>query len=504
MKKTLNAGGHRWTIEDVRQVARGRARVALPSRGPTRRLVEAGAAYLERLWREGTPVYGVTTGFGASVDRPVPRELVLELPRQMARFHGCGLGAILDEETTLAVLTVRLVSLAKGYSGVRWSLLQRLVLMINRRLLPLIPEEGSVGASGDLTPLSYLAAALMGERQVLWRGRRVPARRALRDLGVLPMTLLPKEGLAIMNGTSVMTGIAILVYLRATHIAHLACQATALTVAALGGNPGPFDADLFRLKDHPGQTRAAARIRKMLRGVGGLSHNGRLQDPYAVRCAPHVIGVLEDALDWSRHWIEREMNGVSDNPLIDGVKKKVLHGGHFYGGHIAFAMDALKSAVAGVADLLDRQVALLVDVRTNHGLPANLTGATESRLPVNHGLKALQISCSAWTAEALGLTMPSASFSRSTECHNQDKVSLGTISARSARRVVELTEQVTVGSLLAGAQGIELRSKLSGRSIPGSLNDTLHAVRGRVPFLREDRPLDNDLHSLLSWIRALP
>lgn len=215
-----------------------------------------------------------------------------------------------------------------------------------------------------------------------------------------------------------------------------------------------------------------------------------------------MVGVLEDALPWLRQLIENELNSANDNPLIDPVNERVLHGGHFYGGHIAMAMDTLKTAVANLADLLDRQLALMVDARYNHGLPANLTGASGERAPINHGLKALQIRVSAWTAEALKQTMPASVFSRSTECHNQDKVSMGTIAARDALRVLDLTEQVAAGVLMAARQGLGLRDRISPLALSPSLAAMQADLCARMPLVVEDRALDLELRALVEAIRT--
>ena len=305
-----------------------------------------------------------------------------------------------------------------------------------------------------------------------------------------------------MNGTAVMTGLACLAFERAEYLARLATRITAMNVVASAGNAHHFDATLFAAKPHVGQQRVAQRLRADLASDRPPRNEQRLQDRYSLRCAPHVVGVLEDALPWLRSLIENELNSANDNPLIDPVDERVLHGGHFYGGHIAMAMDTLKTAVANVADLLDRQLALLVDARYNHGLPANLSGACGERAAINHGLKALQISVSAWTAEALKQTMPASVFSRSTECHNQDKVSMGTIAARDALRVLELTEQVAAGLLIAARQGLALRD----RQTPLALTPALAAMQGdlaqRLPLIVEDRALDRELRGLVDAIRA--
>jgi histidine ammonia-lyase len=224
-----------------------------------------------------------------------------------------------------------------------------------------------------------------------------------------------------------------------------------------------------------------------------------LQDRYSLRCAPHVIGVLEDSLPWLRQFIENELNSANDNPIIDAEGEHVLHGGHFYGGHIAFAMDSLKTAVANLADLMDRQMAQLMDTKFNHGLPANLSGATGEQAMIHHGFKALQIAVSAWTAEALKLTMPASVFSRSTECHNQDKVSMGTIAARDCLRILELSEQVAAAVLFAVVQGVELRGNIE--SVSPALQHTIRLVREISPSLLADRALENELRACLVLIR---
>ena len=228
-------------------------------------------------------------------------------------------------------------------------------------------------------------------------------------------------------------------------------------------------------------------------------HDTRLQDRYSLRCAPHIIGVLEDSLPWLRQFIENELNSANDNPIIDAEDEHVLHGGHFYGGHIAFAMDSLKTAVANLADLMDRQMAQLMDTKFNHGLPANLSGATTEQSMINHGFKALQIAVSAWTAEALKLTMPASAFSRSTECHNQDKVSMGTIAARDCIRILELSEQVAAATLLAVVQGVELRD--NKEALSPALKTTIDQLRQYSPFLSNDRALEGELRLCLELIR---
>ncbi len=495
--------GSRLCIEDVVALAQQERTAQLSQQPDFRARISRGADFLDRLLAEDGVIYGVTTGYGDSCTVTIPPALVNELPHHLYTYHGCGLGRFLTPPETRAVLVARLVSLARGMSGVSVALLEQIEKLLRHDILPMIPAEGSVGASGDLTPLSYLAAVLCGERDVLYQGAVRPAAEVLASLNIAPLRLRPKEGLAIMNGTAVMTALACLAWQRASYVSKLATRLTAMNVLASAGNAHHFDETLFSVKPHAGQQLVAARVRGDLLCDQPSRNEQRLQDRYSLRCAPHVIGVLEDTLPFFRTQIENELNSANDNPIIDADNERVLHGGHFYGGHIAFAMDGLKNAVANVADLLDRQLALLVDTRFNHGLPSNLSGATGARAPINHGLKALQISVSAWTAEALKQTMPASVFSRSTECHNQDKVSMGTIAARDCLRVLELTEQVVAAMLIAARQAVTLRQRdQADVALPLPLAHMQSDLSDRVALVTEDRALDHDLIALLGAIRS--
>ncbi|GAD80388.1 HAL/PAL/TAL family ammonia-lyase [Vibrio ezurae] len=500
---TITFGAQALSIEDVVAIAQG-ANANLNNAPEFTSKIDRGVAFLERLLKEDGVVYGVTTGYGDSCTVAIPPNLIDDLPLHLTRFHGCGLGDILTHEQSRAVLATRLCSLAQGVSGVTHELLNQIITLINQDITPRIPQEGSVGASGDLTPLSYLAAALIGERDVMYKGETRPTAEVFAELGIDPIRLKPKEGLALMNGTAVMTGIACLAYKRAEYLAQLCSKITALVSVGMNGNQFHFDEALFAVKPHPGQQQIAAWIRDDLKAERPPRNSDRLQDRYSLRCAPHVIGAVQDSLPWIRSLIENELNSANDNPIIDGDNERVLHGGHFYGGHIAMAMDTLKTGIANLADLLDRQMAQLMDYKFNNGLPFNLTGAEGERKPINHGFKAVQIGISAWTAEALKHTMPASVFSRSTECHNQDKVSMGTISARDCVRVLELTEQVAAASLLASVQALEIRrrhNELDEEHLSSNLKAIRDAVLSEFTFVEEDRPLEHDLRHFMARIQ---
>ncbi|WP_076415233.1 histidine ammonia-lyase [Shewanella sp. UCD-KL12] len=497
--------GHRaLSLEDVVAVAKG-AKAKLKDSSEYQSYIQKGATFIDSLLNEEGVVYGVTTGYGDSCTVTVGLDLVHELPLHLSRFHGCGLGELLSPEQSRAVMACRLSSLSVGKSGVSYELLQRIETLLNLNIIPVIPEEGSVGASGDLTPLSYLAAVLVGERDVIYQGQRRATADVYAELNITPLRLRPKEGLALMNGTAVMTALACLAYDRAQYLSRLASRITAMASLTLKGNSNHFDDILFAAKPHPGQNQIAAWIRTDLNHHEHPRNSDRLQDRYSIRCAPHIIGVLQDALPFMRQFIETELNSANDNPIVDAEGEHILHGGHFYGGHIAFVMDSMKNTVANIADLIDRQMALVMDPKFNNGLPANLSGATGTRRAINHGFKAVQIGVSAWTAEALKNTMPASVFSRSTECHNQDKVSMGTISARDCMRVLQLTEQVAAAALLAMTQGINLRisqDELCHSSLTPSVAKTLEQVKADFELLTEDRPLESVLRQTVDKIQA--
>src|SRR5579883_284512 len=498
-KPVLLLGESHVTCADIAAAARGDVEVQVDPRPEVRDRIERSARRLQEWLAAGERIYGVTTGFGESCLSDVPAALSPAMAVNLVRFHGCGTGVTFSEEVSAAVMAVRLASLARGWSAVRPAVLERLCALVNRRILPVIPSEGSVGASGDLTPLSYVAAALIGEREVCYRGRVMSAAAALQQAGLEPLELQPKESLAIMNGTCVMAALVCLALERAARLARLAAALTAMASDVMRGNPAHFDARIFAAKPHPGQQEAARWIREDLEYEPGPRRNGRIQDRYSIRCAPHVIGVLVDGMEWMRLWTETEVNGVNDNPLIDPESGDVLSGGNFYGGHVGFVADSLKAAVANVADLLDRQMALLCAPATSEGLPENLVGRRGADRTAHHGFKAMQIAASALTAEALKLTVPASVFSRSTECHNQDKVSMGTIGARDCLRVIELTETVAAIYTLALCQAVDLRRGEGCHRRALRMRDT---VRQRVRFNDFDRRQDGDIRAVLEMMRA--
>jgi histidine ammonia-lyase len=361
---TIFVGGVPLTIEDVVELAHGRARAAIDPDPEVRGRIDASVRFVADALREGRAIYGITTGFGASAEFAVSSEVAARMPLNLLRYHGCGTGRVLGEVESAAVVAVRLASIARGYSAVRLEVLERLAELHARRVLPCIPEEGSVGASGDLTPLSYVAALLVGEREAWHRGEMKSAKDALAESELAPLALAPKESLSIMNGTSVMTALGCLAWDRARRLGRFAAALTAMTSDVLFGLPAHFDDRIFALKPHPGQRACARWVRNGILertekaprlayawgddmdAAAGVVRPPRIQDRYSIRCAPHVIGVLLDALPWTKQMLETELNGVNDNPIVDPHEGQALHGGNFYGGHACFVTDSLKNAIS--------------------------------------------------------------------------------------------------------------------------------------------------------------
>ncbi|MEU2711956.1 aromatic amino acid ammonia-lyase [Streptomyces sp. NPDC007205] len=498
---------------------RGGARAALSAAAVKR--MRASADLMDALLAQEVPVYAVTTGFGDSCVRQISPDKAHLLQRNLVLYHLNGVGPAAVPEVARATMLIRANALAKGVSGVRPELVSSLLDCLDRDILPLIPERGSVGASGDLVPLCYLAAALIGEGRVLHRGSVRPASAALRDEGIAPVRLAPKEGIALINGTSFAAAYAVLAAWDARELAFVAELATAMTLEALRGNASALHPFVHAGKPHPGQVRSAEVIRILLAGSrlatsfedilvrreklagrGYLQLNERIQDKYSVRCAPQIIGIVRDTLDWTENWLGTEINSATDNPLFD-VEESGLHlGGNFYAGHVGQAMDSLKTAVAGLANLLDRQLALVVDEKFNGGLPPNLVLARPADDPeagLHHGFKGMQIAASAVTAEALKQTGPVSVFSRSTEAHNQDIVSMGTISARDARTVNGLVREVAAIHLLALAQAVELRG-VEGAS--PAVRAVHELIREHSAFVTRDRRLDQDIEAVIGLIES--
>lgn len=511
--------GANLNVEEVRDIARHNRRSILAP--DAIKMMEKSTGLKHELIKTGQPIYGVTTGFGDSNKYQISPRKTEILQRNMVRYHLNGVGIIADVDVVRATMAIRANCLARGHSGIRPAVVNRILEHLDNNITPQIPEMGSVGASGDLVPLCYLAASLIGEGDVLCNGEVVDCKEVIEEKGWDRLELEAKEGLALINGTSFMSAFASLAVCDAYEISVVADICTAMASEALMGNKGHFHEFIHENKPHPGQIQSAENIRSMLstsslsRDYAAILENNQnlvgrefrtlnepIQDKYSIRCAPHVIGVLNDTLTWVKRWVETEINSTNDNPLFDIGGEIVHNGGNFYGGHIAQAMDSLKVAVANIADLLDRQLELIVDEKFNNGLTPNLIPKVivdDSEAGLHHGFKGMQLACSAITAEALKMTGPVSVFSRPTESYNQDKVSMGTISSRDARTIIKLVREVAAIHLLALCQALDLR----GVELSSDHTRAVHnLIRKSVPFVDRDRRMDGDIAVVVDLIAS--
>lgn len=484
-------------LDAVIDVAVRRRPVAISSNRAWRRRVGASREVLERALADGVTVYGVSTGVGNNSSRAVGVAAQEAHALSIMEQHGCGVGDPLPVVAGRAVVFARLVSLAKGYSAVRLSLLEALCALLNHDVVPVIPRWGSVGASGDLTPLSYVAAVLTGRRSAWFRGRPADAARALAAEGLCPFQFAPKEPLAIMNGTSVMTALAILATDRLERTLEHIERASALATEVLLGRSQAFAPLVHAVKPHPGQVESARRVRRALRGSRLLDPPdaaGRpVQDRYSLRCVPQIVGAARDAVAWARQLLRVELNSVNDNPLVDPESGQIVFGGNFFGGHPAMVMDTLKTAAASLADLVDRQFALLVDEAHNMGLPETLVPYAGC------GVKGLQMTCSAVTQLTVQRAFPDSALSRSTECANQDKVSMGVQAAIHAGESVTSLIQALAAELIALSNAARLRHEAH---LSPAARGLLAEVRRHSAPLVDDRPLDGDLARVTAWLEG--
>jgi phenylalanine ammonia-lyase len=519
-EETLLLNGHDLELDHVVRAARcPSGSVGLTA--AAMECLEASRALKLELIATQQPIYGVTTGFGDSVSRQISPEKAAELQLNMIHYHLNGTGPLASDEVVRATILIRANCLARGVSGVNPVVVERLMDLLRYDILPRVPERGSVGASGDLVPLCYVASVLIGEGEVSYGGETRKTAEVFGELGLEPVVPEAKDGLALINGTSFCSAFGVLAAAQAEQLVLIAEVCTALASEALLGNRGHFAPFIHENKPHPGQITSAAVISQLLADSRlALPHSQvidlneplgqhgyqklrrRIQDRYSIRCAPQVTGVLRDTLDWVKQWLRIEINSSNDNPLFDTDTMTVHSGGNFYGGHVVQAMDSLKVAVANIADLLDRQVELLVDEKFNNGLTPNLIAVLEPdswESGLHHGFKGMQLACSAITAEALKSSGPVSIFSRSTEAHNQDKVSMAPIAARDARTIVALVEEVAAIHLLTACQALDLR----GAELMSPHTRSVHTlVREVAPFVDTDRRMDRDISAVLDLIRS--
>jgi phenylalanine ammonia-lyase len=493
MTPIVALGADPLSIENVVRVARERAEVRLTGGARTR--IANGHARLQEMLARGDRIYGVNTGVGGNVGISLPPEQMETLQHNLVTYLGCATGQPLPADVVRAAMLLRLATFATGTSGVRNALVDALVALLNRAVTPVVPRYGSVGASGDLMPSAYIARVLVGQGEAEVAGRRVPAEEALAAAGMRPLRFAPKEALALINGTTVMTAVAALLQVDAFRVLRALLQGVALSIEAMQAPAQPFDPWVHERKGHPGQIAVAACLRGMLEG-SGYTRESSGQSCYSLRCVPQGLGQVWEALEDARAPIVREINSANDNPLIDPDTGALYKAGNFYGGHIARLLDGWKIDFASMATWGNALVALLVDDRFSDGLPPNLT----PQPGVNSGFKSIQLSVTSLTCAIRQMAGPSSIHSLPTEQYNQDVVSLGMHAAVTAMDALDCLRNETAMVLLAAAQAVDLRG---GPAKLGRGSQTAYAkVRDLAAFMDRDRALEHEVAALSARIAS--
>jgi histidine ammonia-lyase len=489
--------GEPLTLADVVAIAGADASVSI-SAGALGR-IDASRAVVERALEEGAVVYGVTTGFGSLADVRLEPEQSTALQHGLLRSHAVAIGPELSSGEVRAMLALRAHVLALGHSGVRREVAARFVELLEHDILPVVPEQGSLGASGDLAPLAHLALGAVGEGMVRYKGDLMPGAQALQLAGLSPIVLAGKEGLALINGTQGMTAVGALASERARLLAQSADIAAAMTVEAIHGTDQAFDERVVGLRPHPGQQASARNLRRLLAGSEILAshrHSDHLvQDAYSLRCAPQVHGALRDVLGHVTGVLEIEMASVSDNPIVLPDDGEILSCGNFHGQPVSHALDSLAAALVSTASISERRLYRLLDPKTSNGLPAFLTGEPG----VNSGFMVCQYTAASLVSESKSLAHPAAVDSITSSAGQEDHVSMGMIAARHARACAANAEAVVAFEMLAAAQGCDLR--VPERCGPGT-GAALAMVRRHIEPLGGDRELKPDVDRAIELVRS--
>jgi len=492
--KRISLGPDGMTIQDLVAIARQGAAVRITQESESR--IRQSRRLIEQWVCNGKTIYGVTTGFGALSDVVISKQNTARLQKNILMSHAAGVGRLLDRETVRAVMALRIKDFAKGHSGIRLQTARHLIELLNADIHPAVPEQGSVGASGDLAPLAHLSLVLIGMGEAICRGKRLSGRRALLTCGLKPIRLEAGEGLALVNGTQVMTAIGALAVHDALRLSKLIDIAAAMSLEVLMGSRTEFDQRIHQVRPHPGQAAAADNMARLTRNSEIItSHKdcSRIQDAYTLRCSPQVHGASKDGIAYVRNVLETEMNAATNNPLIFPDAQTYLLGGNFHGQPVALALDFLCMAAAELSSISERRIERLVNPNLS-GLPAFLVKDGG----LNSGFMIAQYTAASLASENKVLSHPACVDSIPTSANKEDHVSMGTIAARKARDVVKNTEHVVAIELLCAAQALDLFTNVK----PGE--GTLAAyrvIRNAIPHLAVDRVLSVDIESMIGLIK---
>ncbi len=492
---TILLDGNSLTLEDVYKVAYEFEKVALHSDAIEK--VNKCRKYVEKIISEKKTVYGLTTGFGKFSNVKIPTEQIEELQENLILSHSAGVGPYLSIPETRAIILLRINVLAKGYSGICLETLQTLITILNSKIHPCIPEKGSVGASGDLAPLSHLALILIGKGKAEYYGEVLTGAEVLKKAGLTPIKLKAKEGLALNNGTQVMTAITTLVFLRAENLCKIADICASISIDALLATPDAFNNLIHEVRPHPGQIISARNIYNLLEGSDlRKTHEycENVQDAYSLRCTPQVNGAVRDALKYVRNILKIELNSATDNPLIFPDADKVISGGNFHGEPIAFAADTLGFTVSELGNISERRAEHLLNPALNRGLKPFLA----PRPGLDSGFMIAQVTAAALISENKVLSHPASVDSIPTSANQEDHVSMGTISAIKARNIIDNTAYVLGIELMIACQALDTREYKSSKIIEIIKSE----VRKTVTFLEKDRILSEDIINMKKLIES--
>ncbi len=491
----VSIDGETLTIEDVVNVARHHFEVTLDN--DARERILASREVVDEALREGRTVYGVNTGFGDLANVSIDEKDLAELQVNLIRSHSAGVGNPFPVEVVRGMMLLRANALAKGFSGVRTTVVETLIEMLNKDVIPVVPEQGSVGSSGDLAPLAHMVLVMIGEGEASYQNKRLPGALALKNAGIKPIALQAKEGVALINGTQPMTSLGVLAIHDAMAIIRNAAIAAAMSIEALRGTRAAFDRRIHETRPHEGQDDIAGLMLMLLPDSEiNQSHAncGKVQDAYSLRCIPQVLGASLDAIRYVRSILETEINSATDNPLVFKEGGDVVSGGNFHGQPIALAMDFLGIALSEIANISERRVNRLVNPDLS-GLPAFLTKEGGLR----SGLMIAQYTAAALVSENKVLAHPASVDSIPTSADQEDHVSMGTIAARKARKILENVQNVVAIELLCATQGVDLLSPLKPSK---PLQVVYQEIRKKVPTLEADRVLSEDISTIREMIKS--
>ena len=482
----ISLNGRDLTIEQVIRVTRGyeEVKIAEEAKAP----MDKARAYVEEKVASGAAIYGLTTGFGKFQDKYISIHDTATLQRNLIVSHACGMGEPFAEDITRGIMLLRCNALCRGNSGIRRSTVETLIAMLNARVHPIIPQKGSLGASGDLAPLAHMVLVMIGEGEAVYNGERMSGADAMARAGIPTVELAAKEGLALINGTQVMTSTGLHTLYGAMQLAKTADIAAAMTAEAQLGITKAFDAKVHELRGHGGQMDCAANIRKLIDGSGlcAAVQQGKVQDAYSVRCVPQIHGASRDAIEYVRAAVSREINAVTDNPLIFREDRSGISGGNFHGQPMALSFDFLKIAESELADVSERRIERLVNPAYS-GLPAFLT----PNGGVNSGFMIVQYSAAALVSENKVLAHPASVDSIPSSAGQEDHVSMGTIAARQAGEIGRNVRRVLAMELMVACQGIDMRGN---KGLGKGTQAAYDLVRKCVARLDEDRELYEDIN----------